>query len=336
MAFFNKIPRPGTPGNPIDMKPAGGKKLAVKTGRSLLAVIVLAVVAVLGFNSFYTINEQENAVVVTFGSPAAVTSPGLHFKIPFVQQVHKVDMTIRSFPIGYDMDTREAITDESLMITSDYNFVNVDFFVEYRVTDPVKFLYSSREPELILKTLSQSYIRDTIGLYPVDDVITTGKNQIQSEIKDKIVSRMDTEDIGIQLVNITIQDAEPPTVEVLDAFKAVETAKQGKETAVNNANKYRSEQMPAAEAQADRILQQATADKEARINEATGQVARFNAMYAEYVNNPLVTRQRMFYEAMEEILPELRVIIQDGSGSTLNLMDLTGNTVTANSGEGEQ
>ena len=176
MAFFNKIPRPGTPGNPIDMKPAGGKKLAVKTGRSLLAVIVLAVVAVLGFNSFYTINEQENAVVVTFGSPAAVTSPGLHFKIPFVQQVHKVDMTIRSFPIGYDMDTREAIPDESLMITSDYNFVNVDFFVEYRVTDPVKFLYSSREPELILKTLSQSYIRDTIGLYPVDDVIATGKN----------------------------------------------------------------------------------------------------------------------------------------------------------------
>ena len=123
---------------------------------------------------------------------------------------------------------------------------------------------------------------------------------------------------------------------MLDAFKAVETAKQGKETAVNNANKYRSEQMPAAEAQADRILQQAAADKEARINEATGQVARFNAMYAEYVNNPLVTRQRMFYEAMEEILPELRVIIQDGSGSTLNLMDLTGNTVTANSGEGEQ
>ena len=322
MAFFNKIPRPGTPGNPIDMKPAGGKKLAVKTGRGLLAVIVLAVVAVLGFNSFYTINEQENAVVVTFGSPAAVTSPGLHFKIPFAQQIHKVDMTIRSFPIGYDMDTREAITDESLMITSDYNFVNVDFFVEYRVTDPVKFLYSSREPELILKTLSQSYIRDTIGLYPVDDVITTGKNQIQSEIKDKIVSRMDTEDIGIQLVNITIQDAEPPTAEVLDAFKAVETAKQGKETAVNNANKYRSEQMPAAEAKADQILQSAEAAKASRINEANGQVARFNSMYAEYVQYPLITKQRMFYEAMEEILPEMTVIIQDGQGNTLNLLDL--------------
>ena len=322
--------------NARNMRPAPDPNLQRKARTAAVVVAVLVLALVLLSQAFYTINEQENAVVVTFGSPAAVTEPGLHLKVPFVQQVRKVDMTIKSFPIGYDINTNESIPDESLMITADYNFVNVDFFVEYRVTDPVKAIYASREPVEILKALCQSYIRDTIGMYPVDDVITTGKSQIQAEIKDKISARLDQEDLGVQLVNITIQDAEPPTAEVLDAFKAVETAKQGKETAVNNANKYRSEQMPAAEAQADRILQQATADKEARINEATGQVARFNAMYAEYVNNPLVTRQRMFYEAMEEILPELRVIIQDGSGSTLNLMDLTGSTVTANSGEGEQ
>lgn len=322
--------------NARNMRPAPDPNLQRKARTAAVVVAVLVLALVLLSQAFYIINEQENAVVVTFGTPAAVTEPGLHLKVPFVQQVRKVDMTIKSFPIGYDINTNESIPDESLMITADYNFVNVDFFVEYRVTDPVKAIYASREPVEILKALCQSYIRDTIGMYPVDDVITTGKSQIQAEIKDKISARLDQEDLGVQLVNITIQDAEPPTAEVLDAFKAVETAKQGKETAVNNANKYRSEQMPAAEAQADRILQQATADKEARINEATGQVARFNAMYAEYVNNPLVTRQRMFYEAMEEILPELRVIIQDGSGSTLNLMDLTGNTVTANSGEGEQ
>ena len=322
--------------NARNMRPAPDPNLQRKARTAAVVVAVLVLALVLLSQAFYIINEQENAVVVTFGSPAAVTEPGLHLKVPFVQQVRKVDMTIKSFPIGYDINTNESIPDESLMITADYNFVNVDFFVEYRVTDPVKAIYASREPVEILKALCQSYIRDTIGMYPVDEVITTGKSQIQAEIKDKISARLDQEDLGVQLVNITIQDAEPPTAEVLDAFKAVETAKQGKETAVNNANKYRSEQMPAAEAQADRILQQATADKEARINEATGQVARFNAMYAEYVNNPLVTRQRMFYEAMEEILPELRVIIQDGSGSTLNLMDLTGSTVTANSGEGEQ
>ena len=171
------------------------------------------------------------------------------------------------------------------------------------------------------ETLAQSYIRDTIGLYPVDDVITSGKSQIQSEIKSKIMDRMEQEDLGIQLVNLTIQDAEPPTAEVMTAFKDVENAKQGSETAVNNANKYRSEQIPAAEAQADQILQQAEADKQSRINEATGQVARFNAMYEEYSKFPGITKQRMYYEAMEELLPGLKVILTDESGNSLKMFN---------------
>ena len=325
----------GPGSDPQEPRPAKGGKLKVKISKNIVIVAVVVVVAAfLLLNAFYNIGEQENAVVVTFGVPRTVSTPGLHVKIPFIQQVHKVDMTIKSFPIGYDITTNESIPDESLMITSDYNFVNVDFYVEYRVTDPVKALYASREPVSILKTLSQSYIRDTIGLYPVDDVITTGKYQIQNEIKNKIMDRLEREDIGIQLVNITIQDAEPPTSEVLDAFKAVETAKQGKDTAVNNANKYRSEQMPAAEAKADQIIQSATAQKEARINEANGQVARFNAMYEEYVRYPEITKQRMFYEAMEDILPDLKVIIQDGNGNTLNLLPIgQGTTVTTNGEE---
>ena len=290
--------------------------------RIAAAVVVLVLAAVLGLNSTYTINEQENAVVTTFGTPSTVDTPGLHFKIPFLQQVQKVDMTIKGFTIGYDINTRESIPDESLMITSDYNFVNVDFFMEYQVTDPIKALYASNAPEEILKTLAQSYIRDTIGLYPVDEVITTGKNQIQSEIKEKIMNRMEQEDIGVQLVNLTIQDAEPPTEEVLAAFKEVETAKQNKETEVNNANKYRSEQIPLAEAEADRILQEAEAEKQSRVNEAQGQAARFNALYEEYSQNPLVTKRRMFYEAMEEILPGMKVVIQDDSGSTVNILPL--------------
>ncbi|WP_418668199.1 FtsH protease activity modulator HflK [Allofournierella sp.] len=303
-----------------DMKPAGGKK--PRMGRTAAIVAAVAVVAVLGFNSVYSINEQENAVVTTLGSPQAVTTPGLHFKIPFIQQVRRVDMTIKGLGIGYVPGTAESIPDESLMITSDYNFVNVDFFVEYRVTDPVKFLYSSQQPEMILKTLAQSYIRDTIGMYPVDEIITTGKSQIQSEIKEKIMARMEAEDVGVQLVNITIQDAEPPTAEVLTAFKEVETAKQGKETAVNNANKYRSEQLPAAEAQADQIVQQAEGERQARINEASGQVARFESMYAEYMQYPLITKQRMYYEAMEELLPGMKVVIQSEDGETLNMFNM--------------
>lgn len=306
--------------NAPNMKPAGGKKPHM--GRAAVIAAAVAVVLVLGAGSVYSINEQENAVVTTFGSPQAVTTPGLHFKVPFIQQVSKVDMTIKGLGIGYVPGTSESIPDESLMITSDYNFVNVDFFVEYRVTDPVKFLYSSQQPEMILKTLAQSYIRDTIGMYPVDEIITTGKSQIQSEIKDKIMARMEAEDVGVQLVNITIQDAEPPTAEVLTAFKEVETAKQGKETAVNNANKYRSEQIPAAEAQADQIVQQAEGERQARINEASGQVARFESMYAEYMQYPLITKQRMYYEAMEELLPGMKVVIQSEDGETLNMFNM--------------
>lgn len=285
----------------------------------LLAALCVIILGTVILNSLYTIGEQENAVVTTFGVPKTVTSPGLHMKIPFVQEVRKVDMTIKSLAIGYDLRSGESKPEESLMITSDYNFVNVDFFLEYRVTDPAKFLYNSQDATAILKTLAQSYIRDTIGLYPVDDVITSGKSQIQAEIREKIMTRLEAEDLGVQLVNLTIQDAEPPTAEVLAAFKDVENAKQGKETALNNANKYRSEQLPAAEAEADRIVQQAEGRKESRINEANGQVARFNAMYEEYRKFPDVTKQRMYFEAMEDLLPGLQVVITDESGNNLNM-----------------
>ena len=307
-------------------KPKGnyGKRIGIV----VLVVVLVVFLAVTVFSSFYTIGEQENAVVTTFGVPQTVTSPGLHFKIPYVQQVQKVDMTIKGFAIGYDAKTNESKPEESLMITSDYNFVNVDFFLEYRVTDPVKYLYNSIDAVSILKTLAQSYIRDTIGLYPVDDVITSGKSQIQAEIKEKIMTRMEQEDLGVQLVNLTIQDAEPPTTEVLAAFKDVENAKQGKDTALNNANKYRSEQIPKAEAEADQIVKQAEAAKEGRINEAEGQVARFNAMYEEYSKFPGITKQRMYYETMEALLPGLQVILTDENGNHLNMFQFDTNQTT--------
>ena len=278
--------------------------------------IVFGVLLVLftALNSTYQIREQEQAVLTTFGKAQAVTTPGLHFKIPFIQQVTKVNTTIQGFSIGYDEETNEVVEDEAIMITSDYNFIDVDFFVEYKVSDPVKALYASENPTLILKNMAQSCIRTVIGSYDVDSVLTTGKNEIQSKIKEMIMVELEQQDIGVQLVNITIQDSEPPTAQIMEAFKKVETAKQGKETAVNNANKYRNEKLPTAQAEADRIVKDAEAYKEERINEATGQVARFESMYKEYIKNPTVTKQRMFYEAMEEVLPDLEVIIDSSNG----------------------
>ena len=283
------------------------------TGKIIGIAIAVFVLAIFALNSTYQIREQEQAVLITLGKAQAVTEPGLHFKIPFIQNVRKVNTTIQGFSIGYNVESNES-TDESMMITSDFNFVNVDFFVEYRYSDPVKALYASQDPVSILRNVSQSCIRTVIGSYSVDDVLTTGKNEIQAAIKEMILGRLEEQDIGIQLVNITIQDSEPPTTEIMQAFKAVESAKQGKETALNNANKYRNEQLPTAQAKADGIIKDAEAQKTERINEATAQVARFNAMYEEYIKNPTITKQRMFYETMEEVLPDLKVIIESPNG----------------------
>jgi membrane protease subunit HflK len=297
-------------------------KQAKRYLRISTVAVVLLVLLLLSFNSIYIIQEQEQAVITTLGKPSVVTAPGPHFKIPLIQDVTMVPMVIDGFSIGYSETNGETAPSESLMITSDYNFVNVDFFLEYQVSDPERYLFASYEPEVILRNMALSYIRDTIGLHTVDEVITTGKNQIQSEIKDKMIRRLEEDNIGLTLVNITIQDAEPPTVEVIDAFKNVETAKQGADTAINTARKYESEQIPAARAQEDSILKNAEAQREGRINEAKGQVAVFNAMFDEYQKNPLLTRQRMFYEAMEEVLPGMKIIIESGNGETTKLLPL--------------
>ena len=260
--------------------------------------------------------------MTTFGVPSIIGEPGIHVRIPVIQQMARVPKTINGFSIGYDKDTDESVDSESFMITRDYNFVNVDFYAEYRVTDPMKYLYHSEDPVAILKMLTQSYIRDTIGLYDVDSVITTGKNEIQASIKEKIMRRLDVEDIGIQLVNITIQDAEPPTTEVIDAFKNVENAKQGKETSINKANQKRNEDIPAARAKVDETLKNANAQAQERVNEAKGQVARLNELYEEYKKYPLITKQRMFYETMEDILPDMKVIITKSDGSTQTMLPL--------------
>ena len=306
---------PGQGQTPRRQRPRG-HGMSGKTLRRLIPIVLLVLFAViLFFNSFYELGEDEFAVITTFGKPSVVSTPGLKLKLPLIQQKRIVSKATHGLTIGYDQYSNQSIDSESVMITVDYNFVNVDFYVEYRVTDPVKYLYNSQDPVGILKMLCQSYIRDTIGLYNVDDVITTGKSEIQASIKDKILTRLDREDLGITLVSISIQDAEPPTIEVQEAFKAVETAKQNADTAVNNANKYANEVMPAAQADADEILQQAEAYKTARINEAEGQASRFDQLYAEYAKYPEITRQRLFYEKISQIFPDMKVIIlgQDGT-----------------------
>lgn len=287
----------------------------------LLGIFILVAVLL----SVYTINEDEDAVITTFGTPSIVEDSGLHFKMPFIQKLDKVDMSVRGMAIGYDANGN-SIENESLMITKDFNFVNVDFYIEYQVTDAVAYLYAAEDPVMALKTLAMSYIRDTVGSYNVDEVLTTGKGQIQSEIKEKLSARMEQEGLGITVRGVSIQDSEPPTTDVSNAFKAVEDAKQKAEETVNGAKAYQNQKIPAAEAQVKSIVETATAEKAARIAEAQGQIARFNAMYEEYIKFPDVTMQRMYYEAMEDLLPGIKVIIQDGDGTIVNILGNNGGT----------
>ena len=300
---------------PIPVKPA--KNVNKGSVKWILVAAAILVLAALVFSSMYQLQEDQFAVITTFGNPSVVSSPGLKFKLPLIQRKTIVSKAVQGLAIGYDLATNASVEEESVMISVDFNFVNVDFYVEYRVVDPVKFLYNSQDPVGILKMLCQSYIRDTIGLYKVDDVITTGKSEIQGIIKEKISQRLEQEDLGIALVNIAMQDAEPPTVEVQQAFKAVETSKQEAETTINNANKYANEELPAAEADADEILRQAEAYKAARIAEANGQASRFRELYAEYSRFPEITRQRLFYEMVTQVFPGMKVIILGEDGSEL-------------------
>ncbi len=317
----------------IDEKLEKAKKAGKLSAKIVTVIIILLALFLIVNGSYYYVNEQDNAVVTMFGDVVRTDTAGLYFKIPFLQKVHKVDVTTHGTGIGYTIaGDGQNITDEynGIMITSDFNLLNIDFYLEYKVSDPVAYLYNSDNPEEILRDIALSSIRSIVSNYTVDEAMTTGKGMIQSAVKEEMVRELNEHDIGLQVINITVQDSEPPTEDIIAAFKAVETAKQGADTAKNNALKYQNQELPNATAKADKIRKNAEASKEARIAEAQGQVARLNQIYEQYKRYPLITKKRMFYETMEELLPTMKIIITDGTTDTVypleSFADINSNT----------
>lgn len=300
---------------------------AKKAKRTIITVIIILLVGYVLLASVYTVNDKQQAVVTTFGKVTSVADPGIHIKLPFgiqkatlvdVNVLQKIEIGFRSSPsTPYDVTVVES---ESKMISGDYNIVNCDFFVEYKISDPVKYLYNSENPHEILKSLAQSHIRNVISSYDVDSILTTGKGEIQAKIKEGIQDELMIYDLGLALTDIKLQDSEPPTAAVQEAFKEVETAKQDKDTAINVALAYENAQIPLAQAEADKLVQNAEFLKQDRINEANMQVAMFNAMYEQYKLNPEITRKRMFFEAVEKVLPGAKIYIDTSDGSTQKLL----------------
>ena len=297
-------------------KPVNGKRV-----RNIILTAVLALFLIVTVSTcFYTVD------VTTFGKVTDVTDAGVHFMLPFgIQRAQRVDVNVyQKIELGYSStedDYYEVKTSESSMITGDYNIVNVDFFVEYKISDPVAYLYASNDPEQILRNLIQSQVRNVVGSSTVDAVLTDGKSNIQMQVKDLVTQILQEYNIGLTLVDVKIQDSEPPTQEVIEAFKAVETAKQQAETVVNDAMAYRNAQLPQAQAESDKLIQNAEYLKQKRINEAVQQVAMFKAMYEEYAQNPEITKSRMYYEAISEILPGVKLYVNTaGAGSDVQML----------------
>ena len=302
-------------------KPINLKKLK----RLLIGVFAVIFVMILAGTCFYTVDDKQQAVVTTFGKVTDVTDAGVHFKLPFgIQQADKVDVNVyQKIELGYRSDGKDGYTvntAESSMITGDYNIVNVDFFIEYKVSDPVAYLFSSTQPEEILRNLIQSQVRNVVGSSGVDSVLTDGKEGIQMRVKDLVTEILAEYNIGLTLVDVKIQDAEPPTTAVIEAFKAVETAKQQADTVVNDAKAYQNAELPKAQAEADKLTQNAEFLKQKRINEAIQQVAMFEAMYAEYARDPAITKSRMYYEAIQEILPGVKLYINTGNSDSVDML----------------
>ena len=320
------------------------KKLSLKKLGSRVFLIALVLILAMGaLTCFYTVNDKQQAVVTTFGRVTDIADAGVHFKLPFgIQQVHKVDVNVyQKIELGYSSTGNDyygvTVDNESSMITGDYNIVNVDFFIEYKISNPERYLFSSDQPELILKNLIQSQVRNVVGSSTVDSVLTDGKENIQMQVKALVTEILAEYDIGLTLVDVKIQDAEPPTQDVIEAFKAVETAKQKAETVVNDAKAYQNAQLPLAKAQADKTIQNAEYLKQKRINEAYEQVAMFTAMYEEYAKNPQITKSRMYYEAIQEILPGVKLFINtaDSGDDVQMLLPLESLVDTPNEGGNE-
>ena len=312
-----------TPNQPE--KPKKKKPDLKRAGKTAVVVVIFLILLSMAGTCFYTVDDKQQAVVTTFGKVTDITDAGVHFKMPLgIQQVQKVDVNVyQKIELGYSSDgnTYNVNENESTMITGDYNIVNVDFFVEYKISDPVQYLYSSNDPELILRNLIQSQVRNVVGSSTVDAVLTDGKETIQMQVKNLVAEILQEYDIGLTLVDVKIQDAEPPTQEVIEAFKAVETAKQQAETVINDAKAYQNAQLPKAQAEADKLIQNAEYLRQKRINEAVEQVAMFNAMFAEYTQNPAITRSRMYYEAISEILPGVKLYINTaGEGGDVQML----------------
>jgi membrane protease subunit HflK len=301
--------------------------------RIVVAAIILLVIAVGLLTSIYTVQPEERAVIKRFGAVVNTTGPGLHFKLPFgidavqyvaTERVLKQEFGFRTSEPGQRTRYAEqALPDESLMLSGDLNIIDVEWVVQYRISDPIKYLYNMRDPEGTLRDISESVMRRVVGNHLGSEILTTARVKIATTTRQEIQDAMELYQTGIHVVTVELQNVVPPEA-VRPAFNEVNEARQQQERMINEATKQANEAIPRAKGEANRLIAEAQGYAAERTNQALGEAARFRSILAEYKAAPEVTRRRMYLETLTDVLPRIGsvYIIQEGQSSPLPLLHL--------------
>lgn len=302
-------------------------------GAALVGALVLTVL----LTSFFTVEPQEEAVVLRFGRHVRTLGPGLHFKLPLgIEEAIKVPVsTVEVEEFGYrsvrasgrnptgTKTIRRGYEHESTMLTGDLNIVMVGWDVQYRRSEPEKFLFRVQEPIKTLRDISQSVMREVIGDRASIQVLTVERAEIQAEAKEAIQRTVDELDMGLQIVEVNLLFVDPPN-EVIDSFHDLNKAEQDAQRYFEEASREYEERVNKARGTAARTISEAEGYRQRRVNVAQGEAERFVSILREYRKAPEVTRRRLYLETLEEVLPRVKeVVVTDGSGmSPVPLLEL--------------
>ena len=306
----------------------GGGLKALSEHKKKIATIAVAVVALaIAASSFFQVGADSVGVVLRFGEVHRTVEPGLHFKIPLgVEEPHivptrkqlKQEFGFRT--IQADERTQyatEGYEDESLMLTGDLNVVDVQWTIQYRITDAEDYLFQVRNVDDTLRFVTQAVMREVVGDRTVNEVLTVGRADLAVEVNERLQQLADRYEMGISVSDIILQDITPPGP-VRPSFDEVNQAQQDQQRLINEARRDYNAAVPRARGEAKQIVQRAEGYKIQRVNRAEGQVARFRNLYEEYVEAPEITRQRIYLETMGEALPQIdNLVIVDSSAENV-------------------
>ena len=331
---WNSRSRPGT--NIEDLVQQGQNQLRqiIPGGspRGIIIIIILALIGLGAWTAYYTVPSDSVAVVQRFGKYLKEVPPGLHFKLPLGIDIATIVPVKRQLKQEFGFSTPGASDPyqsprdgkrETEMVTGDLNAALVEWVVQYRISDPVKYLFEVREPSETLRYVSESVMREVVGDRTVDEVITIGRQEIETEALAKMQALSTKYAMGISIDQVQLKNINPPQP-VQESFNEVNQAQQEKEKLINEARRDYNKVIPLAEGEKDQRIREADGYRLKRINEAEGDAARFSALLAEYSKAPEVTRRRIYIETLQDVMPGIRskIIVDEQTHGILPLLNL--------------